>query len=343
MTSMLDFNMTIFLISQIISGFIVGFMMWRKRELLKVRSEKVFNYMFLYIIFSILVGRLSYVVQNFDQFEQISWSIYPYYFDPGAERVWLRQMPWIILKFWDNGINYSMLLFGGALFTAIYYKIAHIENIKVYLNIAMVSLCVGQIIQIIGFFIGGFYIGKLTDSFIGIKYIGYDANRIPVQLIEVAAMIIMILIFNYLKKIKKSSLIFGLYFFIFSWLEIVVDYLKDYGDEIEPKAGYIDIYGVNSTQVFYLFVILISILIIVFSYQGGGLYSLEERESIKSNQGFNKDNQMESGSGKVRNIKKTFSYKDFRSSYSTYRKSRVSLFAWLKRNLFRKRKSDSDT
>ena len=97
-----ELSIPIYMLFLIISSFIMGFLLWSKRKKFKLRYELIFDFIIFYIISSIITGRLIFLLENYSNFRHISWSIYPYYYDPGAERVWLKQMPWIILEFWDD-------------------------------------------------------------------------------------------------------------------------------------------------------------------------------------------------------------------------------------------------
>lgn len=332
MTFLIVSKIPTFLIFQIISSIIVGFMIWRKRKVVNLKSEKVFNFVILFGVVSVVTGRLFYVVQNFDQFKQISWSIYPFYYRPGAERVWFRQMPWIVMKFWEEGISYSALMLGGVVYTLIF---SHLEKLtRKFLNIVVKAFCLGQIIQIAGFFIASNYIGKVIDSPIGIKYPVDDNYRIPIQFIEIGVLVGLVFLFKYLKKIKKSRMIFGIYLFVFGWLEVVVGFFKDSGEELSNGVSSVSWYGVNLTQLAYLIFIFIGILISVFAYQENIGVVNTKVEPIRSKVSTG----LKFGNTKSGNSYMNCSYRDFKSSYTTYRKSRPSFMAWLKRKFFSKRR-----
>jgi prolipoprotein diacylglyceryltransferase len=324
-----NFQISTFLIFLLINGIIVGFIIWRKKEKLQLGSEKLFDFLVCFILFSILVGRIFYVIQHFDQFNKLSWSISPYYYIPGAERIWFKQMPWILFKFWGEvGVIHTALMFGGILYSLIFFKYRKIR--KKYMSILVKALCFGAIIQILGFMISGDYLGKITNLAIGMRYPTDDANiRIPLQIIEVGVLIVLLFVFRYLKRVGKSKLCLGIFLFIFGWLEIIVEFLKDRGDETGN--------GINFIQVAFLAFVFIGILEIMFVLQN------KSKQDNKLIQPTGDRPSFSSNLEKKPTSRVNLSYRDFQSSYSDYKRSPLSIFARLRRRLFGKRKKDRES
>jgi len=313
-----EVSLQINLIFLVISSFYIGFVLWKNRKLLQIRYEIVFDYILLNIIASISFSRLLYVFENLDTFKGISWSIYPYYFDPGAQRIWLKQMPWIILKFWGGEINYSGIFLGELIFSLLFYYRKGLP--KKFIFYLINALCVSQIIQAFGFFITGVYVGKVTDYFIGVVYPQRFNRRLPLQLIEVVFLLLLIYLFQFLRKKGKQSGIMGIYLFAFGWLQIIVSYLKEQG---EKKVD------INLLQVIYLLLVFVGIIITIFAYQEKS----SDLQNIQSNGRKFIDNQ-----NSMRKETLSTSYRDYQSSYSNYQKSKPSLVAWIKRKFLSKRK-----
>ncbi len=314
----LELTVPIYLVFLFLSSFVIGLVLWRNRKVLVFRYERIFDFILLYNLFSILIARFVFVFENISIFKNISWSIYPYYFDPGAERVWFKQMPWILLKFWSGDINYSAILLGGLIFALIYFFIKKIPKKMLYYLIQ--ALCMSQIIQLFGFFISSVYKGKVTDLPIGIVYPQGSEYRLPLQFIEVVFICFLIYLFNLLKKKKKESGILGVYLFAFGWLQIIVDYLKD--------GMYTQKSDINILQLIYILFVFIGIVIAIFAYQGDNEKLTNIQLGMQTNnngQGIKKDNL-------------NFGYRDYQSSYSTYQKSKPSLGAWIKRKFFSRNK-----
>ncbi|MFC1780196.1 prolipoprotein diacylglyceryl transferase family protein [Patescibacteria group bacterium] len=317
-----------FLVFLLINGIVIGFIIWRKKIKLHIRSENVFDFLVCFFLVSILTGRILYVIQNFDQFNKLSWSIFPYYYIPGAERIWFKQMPWILIKFWgEEGIIHTALMFGGILYSLLIFKYKNIQ--KKYMPILVRALCFGTIIQIIGFFISGDYLGKITNSVIGMKYPIDNANtRIPLQVIEICILIILLFIFRYLKRVRKSRLILGIFLFVFGWLEIIIEFLRDKGGENGS--------GIVAVQIAFLFFVLVGILNITFVLQKK---SKQKKKYIQpASDKFSYDSNLE----RKPPSRVTLSYRDFQSSYSDYKRSPLSVFTRLKRRFFGKRKQDRE-
>lgn len=302
-----------------ISSFAIGFVLWRNRKVLLLRYERIFDFILLYNLFSILIARLIFILENINLFRNISWLVYPYYFDPGTQRiVWFKQMPWILLKFWDGDINYSGILLGGLVFALLYFFLKKLPKKVLYYLIQ--ALCLSHIIQLFGFFITGVYTGKITDSPIGVKYPQGLEYRLPLQFIEVVFLAFLIYLFYFLKKKRKESGILGIYLFIFSWLQIIVDYLKD--DVYTQKSG------IDILQLVYILFVFMGIVITIFAYQNDS----EKLDDIPlgMQKAMNEQN--------IKASKLHVGYRDYQSSYSTYKKSKPSLGAWIKRKFLSRSK-----
>jgi prolipoprotein diacylglyceryltransferase len=316
-----SFTMPLYIIMQVAGGFVFGFVLWRRKEKLNLKDGNIFDFIILFIFFCLVAGRVFYIIENIRIFKKISWSIYPYYFIPGAERVWLKQLPWFLFKFWDYGMDYGALLIGGLLYS-LYFYIKRIR--KKMTNVFIEGICFAHIIQIIGFFIEKVYIGRITNLPIGFIYTDDQRYRIPIHFIEISVLILCVILIRYLVKIKKQDISLGSYLFIFGWMGIISEYWKD-------KAEY-TIGKVNTLQVVYLIFVFVGILIAVYYLQ------LNSTKDIKSNS-VQKEFFQESKVNLHRSTKKIFSYRDFESSYTNYSKNKPSIFAFLKRKLTSRKKS----
>jgi len=311
-------NIPTYILFLVASSFIFGFLIWRERKKYNIRFEMIFDLIIIYILVSFLTSRIIYIFQNFEVFKKISWSIYPYYFDPGAKRVWFKQMPWAILNFNESNINYSGLLLGGVLIVLIFIYLKKVSRkvIPIFTN----ALCVSHVIQIIGFFIVSAYIGKVTDLPLGVKYSFDNQARIPLQFIEIAVIGVLIYAFYILQKKGKQSGIFGIYLFVFSWLQIIIDFLKD---KSLSTSNEISIF-----QIIYLVLVFIGIIITIFAYQVKDKDFINVETSVRKTP--NEQNATLNKAG--------FKYRDYKSSYSTYQSSNPSFWARIKRKFFSKRK-----
>ncbi|MBN2015716.1 prolipoprotein diacylglyceryl transferase [Candidatus Dojkabacteria bacterium] len=320
-------NLTIpaFLVFEILSAIMVSFFFWRKKREGNLKSESIFDLIFAHIALSIVLGRILYVLNNSDRFGQLSWSIYPYYYEPGAERVWFKQMPWILLKFWDRGIEPVGIMLGGIVVTLLFVRIKKLSH-RFYYTVVL-GLCVSQIIQAIGFFLGSDYIGKITELPIGIAYSGQgEGLRFPVQFVEALVLLVTIFLSNYLSRIKRNKGILGLYLLTFGVLQIAVELLKDKEDAISR---------ITITQIVLTFIVFIGVLILIFSYQQKELSVKSEGEFVPS--GPVSRSERES----VSEARVQYSYRDFQSSSKQRVGSSESFFTRIKEKLFKKKREAS--
>jgi len=304
---------------QLIVAFVTGFIIWRKRDSLSLRSENIFDFIFLFILFGFLFGRLFYIIEHLSEFKGISWSIYPYFYEPGAERIWFKLLPWVAMKFWEGGINYAGLLFGGILYTLLRFR----KYVKEYPpHIFVEALCIGNIIHFLGLFLGGLYWGKVTDLWFGIVYSQVDDQlRIPIQVIEIVAIFIFIVLVQYMKKVGKSKYIFAFYVFILGWLQIISIYFQD----IEIVSG------VTFTQAVYLLVVISGLILFVVDVQMdiSSISSYDKGEVGKEKSPVDLDQTT------ARSSRMQYGYRDFQSSFSTYRNPKPSVFSKIKRSIQR--------
>lgn len=250
-----------FLVFLCLGALTTGFVLWRSRGELSLRRHKVFDMVFLYVIFSIIAGRVIFILENTTDFSSISWSMYPYYYEPGAERVWFRQMPWMLLKFWEGGISHSVLLLGSTVTLLVFsFKNGLVKKAGYILSVALIF---GHAVQIVGFFINSFYYGKPTDLAIGVQYSQIDdVFRFPVQLFELLVLGFIVILLNLIKRTKFREGILGLYLFMFSWVEVIAHFLRD--------SGSTNAMTLQLTQILYLLAIVLGIVLFVFGYRDAG-------------------------------------------------------------------------
>ena len=313
------FSIPIYLIFHIFGAFLLGFLLWRNIKKFREKTELVFDFVFQYLLITIVFGRLMYMIQNFSEFAKMSWSIYPYFYLPGAERIWFKQMPFALIKFWEDGMDYSAMLLGGVVFLIIFLSVKKVSA-KNYI-LAIRSLIISQIILIIGFFVGANYYGQVIDSVFSIQYASIDdQNRLPLQLIEI---VILLLIFSLSFLIKNSRLFLGIFLFLIGWTEIVITYFLS--DELKLSDG------IGFTQLVYLLVVFLGIGISVFSFKDD-----KESDQAEGKQFL---------AGVEENVPvaprlRTKGYRSFHTSFSTYRKENPSFLSRLKRMFSKDKKKE---
>jgi prolipoprotein diacylglyceryltransferase len=316
----LGIEIPLFLIFQILSSVVFGFLIWRNKKKLALTSEKIFDLIFLYSLFGIFIARILYILHNFDHYSQLSWSIYPYYYLPGAERVWFKQLPWAIVKFWDDGLVYSGILFGNTV-CMISYFLRRKLSAKNFM-IAIKAFLISAAILLVGFLLAGSYLGEITGLPFGIKYsTDPGVSRLPVQVIEIMGLAIIFLITIYLGKLKKYRVVFGVFLFLLGWLEIAIQFLIDDGREEGNQVSII--------HIVYLIFVVLGIVILAFSLQQTG-----EREELVEN--VNKEvvnRRIEPGEGKSM----SFSYRDFSKTGRTSKRGCLTTFINKLKRKFKKK------
>lgn len=288
-----------FIIYLIISGAIVGFQLWRVKDKVSLRFEGIFDLVLVYISSSIFFSRIIFIFDNINSFKQLPWSIYPFYYEPGAERIWLTKMPWVIFKIGGGDINYSALILGGVISILIFFRLKKIalSSILYIIN----ALCIAHIIQFVSFYLNANYWGEVTSSWYGIKYSSIDeSSRIPLQVIEIMVIIILLVLIQYLKKIKKIKIVLGIYLFTIGWMEVFIGFYKE---NVSKRFEMI--------QIVYLVFILGGILSLLLEWQKGlkgGVKASGVIDRTKT------DTSMERAG---RRQKLHFSYKDFKTSFGS--------------------------
>jgi len=298
-----------FVISQCVIGIVFGFLLWRNRKVIRLNDKAVFDLIILYIIGSIVCGRLFFIIDHASDFSQTSWSIYPFYYKPGAERVWFRQMPWTMLRFWEGDMSFSAMLGGGTLLT--FLILWRMKLLKSAMPYVISALCLAHILQIGSFLIGADYFGKPTDMFFGIKYANIDdVFRFPVQLFEIVAITLILFLQKRFMKLPNEKAILGIYLFLFSWIEIFASFLVDRGGTEH----------IASVSVGYLAVALFGIILLIFS-----------KKSIEGNQEtYNVTPSVQ----KMYTGIQYSGYRNYHATFSTFQKVPTSFIGRIKRRLF---------
>ncbi|MDD3647823.1 MAG: prolipoprotein diacylglyceryl transferase [Candidatus Dojkabacteria bacterium] len=301
----------------VLNALLVGFVLWRYRKTLGMSRERVFDFVFIYIAASIIFGRLIFVIQNWPDFGKLSWSLSPFYYLPGVERIWFKQMPFALMKFWDQGVDHSGMIYGGVVVTFVYYITKRFGTKNLWHVIK--GLCLGQILQLLGYLYEGVYYGKETTLFIGIKYPNVDdLMRFPVQILEIFVLLALLAILPSLRK-RDKSLGVGVYLFIFGWLGIFSFFLRD---NVHSEIGVM--------QILYLIMVFIGIFIAVFALQKTKPIPMVS-EGAALGQSFPREM-------RVQLADRHEVVRTYQESYSSYRKPKGKIFSRLKRWLARKNK-----
>jgi len=308
-----------FVIFLFVAATIFSFMLWREKKRFSLTKENVFDLLFLFFISSIIIGRIFYIVENFNQFRHLSWSFYPYYFLHNSERVWFKQMPWVLFRFWDNGLNYSGMLLGGLVSLIILKKQELLKTKSRFLVIQ--AIVMSQLALIIVFYWKNLYWGKETDLFFGVRYSLIDeAKRIPLQLIELVVLLMILLGMYVLKKYHIERYIVGMYLFFFFWLEIIIQFF----------TARETVNTITFSQYVYLLIVFFSIISLVYTAR------MEKKPEETINVPVRRFLQSEGSSLPQRGDGE--GYHQYQASFSSYQQKSQSIFEIIKRKVFRLRR-----
>jgi prolipoprotein diacylglyceryltransferase len=171
-------------------GFILSlYVFWKKTRVEIVEEEKIFDFILVFIIFSLIFGRLVYVLEHSNDFQ-----------------FWVDR---IIHVYKYPGFNIWGLCFGGLFGSFLYFKkIMKFNSVFLFdsLSLAM-SLFLGFLF--LGFFFDGVYVG--SPFIYGIKFVGFAGPRLPIQI--PASILFFIFYFGHRKINLKKAKGFVFWFF----------------------------------------------------------------------------------------------------------------------------------
>lgn len=303
-----------FILSIFIAGAIIDFFIWRSVSERPLKKIEFLDLLLIFPIISLIFGRIFYILGNLSTFLNTHWSVYPFFYLPGAERIWFKEMPWILLNIWNyKGIEFGGVLAGGVIAVFLFKKIRKISNDEFLLWLE--AMCFGFIFLLLAFFIKEYYWGKVTNLMVGLKFATVDEeSRLPLEIFEVVIFVLLFVILRFLRKSKKDYFSKGLFLFVFGWLEIIVKYFQD-GIELKAK------------NVYYL-LFLIFVLVGIFQLIGKVNFpKLYKKESANES--------------RLTNVSRD-GFRTYQTSYTDYsRATKPSVFSSLKRKfggLFKRQK-----
>ena len=180
------------------------------------KIDQIENSLILAMVFGVIGGRIFHIL-----FYEPS-----YYFSNLGE----------IIRF-DKG---GMSIHGGILFSALSlyfsskkYKFDFFKLTDILVLPFSLVLAFGRIAN----FINQELVGKVTDSFLGVKFIGYEELRYPSQLFESLKNLIVfeMLLYLYVFKKFKTGVISALFLILYNGLRFFVDFTR----EVEVNLGLI--------------------------------------------------------------------------------------------------------
>jgi len=217
-------------------AFLTGYFIVKKIRKEFDLSEAHIDNLFVYFLISTILGARLFEVLFYD---------FSYYFNN----------PIKIFYVWEGGLASHGAVIGMFL-VALYYSKKHKIPFYNIADLFVIPIALGSAFVRLGNFINGELVGKITNSFLGIKFNGYEVLRHPIQLYQVFSNLILFSILWNVKKIKnrKPGLIFWTFMMLFSVFRFFIEFLRDL------PAGYGHImFGLNVAQIASVIIFLISI------------------------------------------------------------------------------------
>ena len=182
---------------------------------LKLRKEKGINekdawdYIFWMIIGLLIGARLFHVfVYN--------WT---YFFMNPIE----------IFYIWRGGISSHGGVIGGIIVTLIFSRV---KKMKFYdlADLGVIAVALLGVFIRIGNFVNQELVGRVTDSFLGVKFDNYEELRHPSQLYSSFKNLLLFIILFNLRKVKNlpSGFLFWSFIFLYGIFRFLVEFYKDF-------------------------------------------------------------------------------------------------------------------
>ncbi len=205
----------------LISWFIINnYLLKYKKNINKVLINNALNY---WIIGIILGGRIGYVL----------------FYNPG----FYFNNPIEIIKIWNGGMSFHGGLI-GLIFTTYILSNKQTVNFFDFSDLLALVAPIGIFFGRMANFVNGELLGRVTDSFLGVKFSNIsDQYRHPSQLYEalfegIVLYIILNYIFIYTKYQKIAGFVSGLFLFLYGFFRFFIEFFR----EPDPQIGYIFIY-----------------------------------------------------------------------------------------------------
>jgi len=202
------YSLSIFLI---LSWLVFSFLFWRELRTDGVDEDKIFDLMFYATLVGFIVSRAGFVVFHWNLFAD----------------TWLR-----IFAIW---VQPGFALYGaiaGALLTLIFLSRREKVRLGTVLDAFAMSFPGALLVGLIGGFLDGTVVGKVSRLPWAIRYVGFVGRRHPIQLYEIAVCIVLIIILYVLsQKSTKEKWAYGVagvwFFLLFSLFMFPLEFLKE--------------------------------------------------------------------------------------------------------------------
>lgn len=187
------------------------FILWRNIRLTSYKEEEIFDGVFLSIFFGLFLGRLVYVILNFDKFG-------------------FNLLKFILINGYPGIAIYGFLV-GFFLYFLIFSHFKKIKFLEV-VDYLMTSFFIALVLGKLGGFFSGAEVGTKTTFFISVKYLGYQGLRHITAFYEslfflVAAFFSQKILLEIRKEKFFKGFLFYLSIFYFALINFLFDKIKE--------------------------------------------------------------------------------------------------------------------
>ena len=191
----------------VLAFFWSSFLLWRNIQLTSRKEEQMFDGLFISLASGLFIGRLIYVILNFNDF---GFSI----------------LKFILINGYP-GMSLIGCIIGGFLGLFLFLaskKIKWTEIIDCIISPLFLALGLGKL----GSFISGVEIGTKTNFLLSIKYLGFDGSRHLTALYESLLFLLAFYIsYRMMFEIRRGKYKYGFAFIFFCWYFGLVYFMFD--------------------------------------------------------------------------------------------------------------------
>lgn len=171
-------------------------------------SQLAFDVVVFTALYSLVLGRVVYVLKTLLEGERYDWTILPVTENiEGIE--WFQSMPWTTIAVWDSRLNYGLVVFALILSLLTWLYFEKYKNRTYILISAWKSIIPALIVITFGYLLDGSYIGVSSDLPFSVVYLYDNVSRFAVQVVEVLALMIFFTLYidTSTDKLKKIQLV----------------------------------------------------------------------------------------------------------------------------------------
>lgn len=205
-------------------GFVIfTILLWRNLHK-EVNRYTAFDIVLISLILSPLIGRIIYVVQNWEIYTSNGWYILPVR-DTVEGVLFLDTMPWKTFVLWDGGINYNFVGVAVILSVLLVIKLSRqTAKAKIIMVGAWKSIIPALIVITLGYLLDGTYQGVISNGLFSIHYAGDDSARLGIQILEIIALLVIWIFYldSGAGNKKLFNMKYQIYYFPLIWLFVEI-------------------------------------------------------------------------------------------------------------------------